>query len=164
MRKLLFLVTSIIFLAGCAPVISKESLSLVDREISFTELRKAPDSYTGKHLLLGGEIARVSNSKEGGELELVQFSTDEDGEITDKAKSGGRFIAKSAEFLEPALYRTGLLVTVVGKAQGKRSKLLGDVLYTYPVIAIREIHIWKPEELSYPPTFHFGVGVGTILY
>lgn len=164
MRKFLLLVTSIIFLAGCAPVISEQSLSLVDRELSFAELRKAPDSYIGKHILLGGEIARVSNSNDGGELEVVQFSTDENGEITDKAKSGGRFIARSTEFLEPALYRTGLLVTVVGKMQGKKNKTLGDVLYTYPVLAIREIHIWKPEELSYPPTFHFGVGVGTILY
>lgn len=163
MRKLLLIVATIIFLAGCAPVISSQSLSLVDREISFAELRQTPDRYIGKHFLLAGQIAGVWNTNEGGELEIVQFATDEKGEITDMTKSGGRFIARKAEFLEPAVYRNGLLVTVVGEMKGKKNMLLDDATYTYPVLVVREIHLWKPEELPKPATFHFGIGVGTIL-
>lgn len=163
MRKLLLLIATIIFLAGCAPVISSQSLSLVDREISFAELRQAPDRYIGKHFLLGGQIVGVWNTNEGSELEIVQFETDKNGEITDMTKSGGRFIARNAEFLEPAVYRNGFLVTVVGEMKGKKNMLLDDATYTYPVLVIREIHLWKPEELPKPPTFHFGIGVGTIL-
>jgi outer membrane lipoprotein len=164
MRKLLLLIATTLCLAGCAPVISNQSLSLVDRGISFTELRQSPDRYIGRHLLLAGEIAGVWNSNDGGELEVVQFEADENGEITDTAKSGGRFIARSAEFLEPAVYRPGLLVTVVGEVRGKIKILLGDVVYTYPVLAIREIHLWKPEELPSPARFHFGIGIGTIIH
>jgi len=163
MRKLLLLIATIIFLAGCAPVISSQSLSLVDREISFAELKQTPDRYIGKHFLLGGQIVGVWNSNEGSELEIVQFETDKSGEITDMTKSGGRFIARNAEFLEPTVYRNGLLVTVVGEMKGKKNMLLDDATYTYPVLVIREIHLWKPEELPKPATFHFGIGVGTIL-
>jgi outer membrane lipoprotein len=163
-RAFLLLTAMIPFLAGCATIISHESLSLVDRGISFKELRQDPDRYVGKHILLGGGIAAVRNTTGGGELELVQFNTDGNGEITDSAASGGRFIAFSTDFLDPALYRIGLLVTLVGTVQGKKTMWLEEVNYTYPVLAIRELHLWQPEEMSAPPSFHFGIGVGTIIH
>ncbi len=164
MRAFLLLTAMIPCMAGCTTIISHQSLSLVDRRISFKELRQDPDRYVGKHLLLGGGIAAVRNTRQGGELEVVQFKTDESGEITDTAASEGRFIASSTDFLDPALYRTGLLVTLVGTVQGKKTMWLEEVDYTYPVLAIRELHLWKPEEMAAPPSFHFGIGVGTIIH
>lgn len=164
MRVPLFLALLLFCLAGCTPIISKESLGTVDRGISFAELRQAPEKYVGKVLLLGGGIAGVRNTPDGGELEVVQFATDESGEITDTAASGGRFIAWSSGFIDPALYRPGLLVTLVGEVRGKKTMLLGEVEYTYPVLAIREMHLWKPEEGQSPTLFHFGIGVGTIIH
>ena len=163
MRTLFLLTVITLCLAGCATVISKQSLSLVDRGITFAELRQDPYRYTGRHLLLAGGIAGVRNTSEGGELELVQFAADDNGMITDTTNSGGRFIARSSGFLDPAVYRTGLLVTLVGEVRGKKNMLLDKVVYTYPVLDIREIHLWKPEEFPRPPTFHFGIGIGTII-
>ena len=163
MRAALFLVVLISSLAACTPVISKDSLNIVDRRVSFTELRKEPERYVGKNLLLGGGIVGVRNMADGSELELVQFAADESGEITDTAASGGRFIAWSSGFLDPALYRPGLLVTLVGEVRGKKTMPLGNVDYTYPVLAVREMHLWKPEEMT-PTLFHFGVGVGTVIH
>lgn len=163
MRTMLLLSATALCLAGCATVISKQSLQLADRGVSFAGLRQDPDRYIGRNLLLGGGIAGVRNTNEGGELEVVQFATDEEGKITDTAKSGGRFIASSSGFLDPAVYRTGLLVTIVGEVVGKKNMLLGDVVYAYPLLVIREIHLWKPEEFPRPPTFHFGIGIGTII-
>lgn len=163
--RTLFLLTAItLCLAGCATVISNQSLRLVDRGISYAELRQDPDRYIGRHLLLAGGIAGVRNTNEGGELELVQFATDESGKITDTTSSGGRFIARSSRFLDPAVYQTGLLVTLVGEVLGKKKMQLGEVVYTYPVLIIREIHLWKPEEVPRPPTIHFGIGIGTIIH
>jgi len=154
MRKLLLLIATTLCLGGCTSVISSQSLSLVDRGISFTELSNTPERYIGINLLLAGEIVGVRNSIGGGELELVQFATDENGEITDTANSGGRFIASKAEFLNPDVYRTGLLITLVGEVQGEINMPLGDVDYTYPVLVIREIHLWTPKKFRNPPTFH----------
>lgn len=163
MRALFPLIAMILCLAGCAGVISDQSLRLVDRSLSFAELRQDPDRYAGRHLLLGGGIAGVRNTSEGGELEVVQFKTDESGTITDTAASGGRFIAWSPGFLDPALYKTGQLVTLVGEARGKKVMRLDNLDYTYPVLVIKEIYLWKPEEASRPPSFHFGIGVGTVI-
>ena len=163
MRKLFHLTIVTFCLAGCSTVISNQALRLVDRGISYSELRQDPDRYIGRHLLLAGGIAGVRNTSEGGELELAQFATDENGMITDTANSGGRFIARSPGFLDPVVYRTGLMVSLVGEVQGKKNMLLGDIVYTYPILALREIHLWKPEEFPRPPTFHFGIGIGTII-
>lgn len=164
MRALLLPVAMVIYLAGCAPVISDQSLRLVERGISFAELRQEPERQTGKYFLLGGAIAAVRNSSAGSELELVQFKTDESGKITDMAASGGRFLALSSAFLDPAIYRPGQLVSLVGEVRGKRTRLLGEVPYEYPVLAIREIHLWKPEEIPATPSFYFGFGIGTIIH
>jgi len=37
------------------------------------------------------------------------------------------------------------------------------IVFTYPVLAIQESHLWKPEDFPGPPTFHFGIGIGTII-
>lgn len=163
MRYLIFAVTTLL-LAACTQIISDESLRLVDRDLSFAELRREPERYNGRHLLLGGTIVDVRNRNNGSELELVQLKTDESGEIIDTASSGGRFLALSSSFLDPAIYRPGLLVSLVGEVSGKRIMILDEVNYTYPMLIISEIHIWKPEELRAPPTFHFGVGVGTYFH
>src|SRR6266540_857389 len=110
MRRLLLLTAMILCLPGCASVISRDSLSLVDRRASFAELKGNPDQYLGKYFLLGGGIAAVRNTNEGGEIEVVQFKTDDQGKITDTVNTEGRFLAKSRGFIDPAVYKAGLLV------------------------------------------------------
>ena len=73
MRALLLLIVMILCVSGCATVISDQSLRLVDRRLSFVELRQDPERHVGKYFLLGGGIVAVNNTNEGGELEVVQF-------------------------------------------------------------------------------------------
>jgi len=164
MRLLLLLVIAVVGLSGCATIISDKSLSLVDRTASFEDVKKDPQGYAGKYLLVGGAIARVRNTGEEGEIEVVQFKTDDDGKITDTTRSGGRFLAVKSGFVDPAVYKIGLLVTLVGEVQGKKTRRLEQIDYTYPVLLIREVHLWQPGEISAPPAFHFGVGVGAIFH
>ncbi|HLO27194.1 MAG TPA: Slp family lipoprotein [Geobacteraceae bacterium] len=163
MRTSAFLALMLLFLTGCAPIFSDQSLRLVDRGMSFSELRKKPDQCMDRYLLLGGAVAAVENTNEGGELEVVQFGTDEDGRIIDTSNSGGRFLARSPDLLDPAVYQPGFLVVLVGKCAGSKTMRLGDMDYTYPVLDIKEVHIQEPE-VTAPPVFHFGVGVGTIIH
>lgn len=163
MRLLILSVVALCLCAGCAPVFSAQTLRLVDRGVTFAGLRRAPERYAGRTVLVGGTIAAVRNTKEGGELEVVEHPTDEEGEITDTATSGGRFLARSTSFLDPLVYRRGFLVTLVGEVRGEESRPLDAVDYTYPVLTIRALHLWQPEEVPGPPRFHFGIGVGTII-
>lgn len=165
-KGIFFLVLALTLLlsASCAGKISDQSLSLVDPKLTFDEVRKNPLNYKGRYVLLGGAIVSILNTNRGDELEVVQFKTDDKGEIIDTDKSGGRFLAISSSFLDPAIYQPGLLVTIVGEVQGSRSMPLGEADYQYPVIKIQEIHLWKPEEIRSSPQVHFGFGIGTIFH
>lgn len=51
-----------------------------------------------------------------------------------------------------AIYSKGREVTLAGEVKGKRVLPLGEIEYTYPLIAIKEIHLWPDESkgLIYP--------------
>lgn len=163
MRHYLVLALMVMVLSGCAGVFSKETLNRVDRTVPFAVLRQEPEQFTGRLMLLGGSIVAVRNTRQGGELEVVELSTEDDGEIRDNATSGGRFLARSADFLDPAIFRTGMQVSLVGEVAGKAVRPLGEMDYAYPVLAIREIHLWQPEARGLRPSVHFGFGLGTII-
>lgn len=145
-----FIVVAFSLCAGCStPVISEESLRLVDRSFSFSQLKEAADRYVGKYAILGGAIASVSNTKQMGQLEVVQFQLDSDNMPVESYTSGGRFLAQTDGFLDPLVYKRGRLVTIVGEVKGHKTMRLDQTEYDYPIIAIREIHLWKPAEVRY---------------
>lgn len=146
-----------LLLSGCTHYISADSLGLVNRELTFSEVKRNPDSYTGSYLLLGGKIVQVTNRKEGGEIEIVQVNLDGSGRpLDDLENSGGRFLAKTDYLIDPVIYKGGMIVSMVAQVKGKKVQPLDGVPYTYPLLAVQELHLWQPYELygyddSYPP-------------
>lgn len=147
----ILLAVVLLLCAGCTRVISDASMRLVDRSITFEQLKENPDRYIGKYVLVGGAIAAVGNTKRGGEIEAVQFRLDSDSMPDESYGSQGRFLAQADGFLDPLIYKTGRLVTIVGEVKGHTSRPLDRVDYDYPVVAIREIHIWSARERGYYP-------------
>lgn len=148
-------------LTGCAKqVISREAQLIVDRSIPFAVVRQEPVRFSGKYLLAGGIIARVSNTSAGAELEVVQLPVGSGDRPDAKGRSEGRFLARTGRFLDPLIYKPGRLVTLVGRVAGSATRPLEGVEYAYPVLEIRELYLWKPEDPSAQPTVHFGIGVG----
>lgn len=147
--------------AGCSHVISNNSLKLIDTCLSFRAVRQDRESFNGRYLLVGGAIAGVRNFQSGGELEVVQFDLDCYGKPSKTAYSGGRFLAESPYFLDPMVYRKGLMVTMVGEVAGQKTGGLEEVSYAYPVLKVRELYLWAPNQI-FPagPTFHFGIVAG----
>jgi outer membrane lipoprotein len=161
MKFLLVLTATILLLSACAhQPFSPEARKMADRRVTYVMIKQDPGLYAGKHVMLGGAIASVRNSDEGGELEVTEFRVSDNGRPEESAGSGGRFLARSARFLDPLVYKEGLMVSVVGEVAGAETKPLGGREYAYPVITAKELYVWKPEEL-YPsyPLFHFGFGV-----
>lgn len=166
MKRVALLVLAVLTaLSGCARVISDQSRSLVDPTVQFAKLRENPDAFIGKTVMLGGRIASARNTKEGGVLEIVQF--DLDGDVPqDSFVSHGRFLATSVDFLDTLIYKADRQVTLVGEVKGKKTLPLDEVEYTYPVVAIREIFLWKTGDnekyLLYPPSrynpYYYGYG------
>ncbi len=146
----------LLLLAGCAYVFSEEANRLVDPSITFGRIKKEPNLYLGKFVKLGGIIANTRNTKEGTELEIVQFKLGSDDIPDESSASGGRFLAVTPEFLDNMIYKTERPVAIVGELKGLKSQPLGETEYTYPVISIKEIHVWKKSDLyPYPPPYYY---------
>lgn len=159
--RLLFVLILAFALTGCArQVISRESLLLAERNLAFDAVHENPQSYVGRTLLVGGAVAETANTPEGTELEVVQFPLGSDDRPREQRGSEGRFLARTREFLDPLIYSRGRLVTLVGTVTGTAERRLDGTDYRYPVISIREIYVWRPEDPYAQPAVHFGIGVG----
>lgn len=143
----------------CAPVISKDLRSQVARKITFREVLKNPDVYKGKVVIWSGVIIGSMNKKEGTLIEILQNPADMEGRPKDVNESDGRFMALYDGYLDTAIYSRGREVTTCGEVQGKKVLPLGEINYTYPLISVKEIHLWRPERKDrfyYPyPCWHY---------
>jgi len=153
-------VVAVLLMAGCASVISPGVLKDVDQSISFDQLLAQPEAYKGRTVLLGGDIIETQNFPDETVIVVLHrplgFRKKPEAEGTSK----GRFIVSAVGFLDPAIYGRGRKITVAGAVRGKEERALGEVVYAYPVIEKRELHLWPEEESSgVVPWFHFGIGV-----
>ncbi|MBT0652974.1 Slp family lipoprotein [Geomobilimonas luticola] len=170
MARLALLVILLMHTTACTQVISESGRKLADPAITYGKLKQNPDSYIGKVVILGGKIAVVRNAKVGGTLEVVQMELDRSYYPEDAMFSGGRFLATSAEFLDRVIYEPGRMITILGEVKGKQTRMLDEVEYTYPVVAIRETHVWRssgmdtlysnPSPYFYQSPYYYGHDTG----
>lgn len=155
--------------SGCfAERIIPESLeSQIDRTVAFQDVLAAPDSYTGRVVVFGGEVLKAKRLKTGTEIELLQLPLDkQERPSVDRQQSQGRFLALQPEFLDPATLVEGTKMTIVGEVSGAKTEHLDDVEYRYPVVIVKHLHIWSAQSTSYArpyasPRFSIGIGGGT---
>ncbi len=152
------LVAALLLCAGCARPFPSRITDQVDKRVSFADLQKNPGSYKGNWVMFAGVIVASVTEKDGStSLEVVQKPADSQGRPLRTDESGGRFIAVSKQFLDPAVYRGGRVITVVGEVIGDSVRPLGEMSYRYPLLAVEALHLWEP---SYGPRIGIGVGVG----
>jgi outer membrane lipoprotein len=158
---LMLLVCAALALASCATVISREGLKRVDDDLDFSRLLRDPQAHMDKTVLLGGTIIETENYSHRTVLAVIQYPLGS-GKRPDSSKSsGGRFLLSTTEFLDPAIYRLGRQVTVLGSVSGQETRPLQERMYTYPIIELSEIYLWPERAASSAGTgFHFGVGIG----
>ena len=153
--------TSSLLLAGCAAVISQEALEKTDKTLTFEKLLENPETHKGKTLLLGGTIIETQNFSDRSGIVVLQRPLDFQKKPTAEDVSRGRFIVYTLGFLDPAIYRHGRKITVVGSVMGSEVRSLDKMEYSYPVIEKKELYLWPSEENSIVgPRIHFGIGIG----
>ncbi len=138
-------------LTGCTHVISEENRRVASLTINFETLQENPQSFAGKIVILGGVIAGVKNSTDGGQIEIVQYLLTDEGYPDETQGSAGRFLATSPTFIDNLVYKQGSLITIAGEVKGNRVLPLDEVSYSYPVVSIKESHLWPPDEKGQRP-------------
>ena len=145
---------------GCATGISKQARSQVNYHGQFTALHTAFEEHSGKIVMLGGRILKTKAYPTSSEITVLQLPLDRSNRPKDGDDSEGRFLIRSEQFLDPAIYQPWRLLTVVGKLTGSESRSIGSFEYNYPVVEAIEIKPW-PWQRKSSPSFHFGIGIGT---
>ncbi|MFO8085379.1 MAG: Slp family lipoprotein, partial [Desulfobacterales bacterium] len=160
LAKWLHLIFMAFILTGCATAISKNLRAQADEEIFFEDIKRNPEAFEGKIVILGGDIIQVTNLKEGTQIEILQKPTDFLLKPRDTDQSHGRFMALIDYYLDPAIYSKGRQVTVAGKIIGIKNKALGEIEYIYPLIQAEEIHLWpkrRQDVYPYEYPYHYPV-------
>ncbi len=121
---------------GCAPAISERVQAQADHHLAFPDILADPAKYQGKLVILGGEVANVTTTADGGTLIMVnERELDRDLRPVRSNVDGGTFYVKSKEWLEPDRYMRDRKITVAGfvtKPEGR-----------FPVIEAKRIHLWE---------------------
>lgn len=157
MRRIaLIAVVMVLFLAGCAHVVSEKARATA-RDLPPAALFANPDAYRGDLVILGGVIVGSANTKEGTYLEVVQKPLDSRGRPEERDVSAGRFLVLYDGYLDTAIYARGRSVTVAGEVVGTQRRRLDDIEYPYLLLRGREIHLVEPGR---PLPVWFGLGIG----
>jgi outer membrane lipoprotein len=149
----------LIALAGCGGGISEQVRSQVTYSGSFQNLQQDPEKLLGATVIFGGKIIATDPQTPHTDLLVLQLALDHSDRPEDGDRSEGRFIIRSRQFVDPALYPKGTLITIVGQLEGSEERLIGQMPYRYPVIVPLEIHKWSPRTDT-GPRFHIGIGIG----
>jgi outer membrane lipoprotein len=157
--KLWFLWPAVILIA-CGSGISRQARDQVTYTGSFAEIQQAPAEHQGAVVLLGGRVIETLTREGATELVVLQLEIGSRDRPLDNDRSQGRFLVRSARFIDPAIFPPGTLITLVGRLQGAENRPIGEMPYTYPVIEPAELKKW-PAGGDASPRFHFGIGIGT---
>ncbi|HEY1787818.1 MAG TPA: Slp family lipoprotein, partial [Verrucomicrobiae bacterium] len=130
-------------LSGCASYPIAKDLREQAQPLSLTQVTANPKTTSGAIVIWGGRIIQTVNNTNGGEIYVIQRPLNrKEKPANDDTTEGGRFIIVSREFLNPATYPQGRLVTAAGQLVGVRNERLQNILYLYPVLNAEQIHVW----------------------
>jgi outer membrane lipoprotein len=154
-----FVVATLVTLlaAGCASTpFPDDRVRGVDRSLALGVLRASPAAHRGARVMLGGEVVATVPKPGATEIEVLSRRLSATSVPESGDRSDGRFLVRTAKFLDPAIYARGRRLTVLGTVTGTEERPIGTLPYLYIVIEADDMKLWpKPESWvgnpSYPP-------------
>lgn len=156
------LISLLFWLEGCAHVISSEVRAKERKDLSFASVLAVPEAYQGATVIWGGKVIDTLNEEGLTLIKILQIPLDFSGMPEDEETSQGRFMAEIQGYADPEVYRKGKMITLAGEIIGRRVEPLGDIEYVYPLVRVKELHLWKQYPVPYgpysPPYWRFWFG------
>jgi outer membrane lipoprotein len=142
--RLFILLSLLVWLTGCAHVISSQLRAEARKDLSFASVLADPQAYEGETVIWGGRIIDTHNEEGLTLIKVLQVPLDYTEMPENEEMSQGRFLAQFHGYVDPEIYRKSRMITLAGKIVGKRVEPLGEIEYTYPLVNVKEIYLWKP--------------------
>jgi outer membrane lipoprotein len=156
--RILLPLLAALWLAGCASTLPQAIREAPPGAPLLDEVRADPPRFQGSPVRWGGVIASVSNRAEDTLIEVVSRPLERSGRPRETDASQGRFLARVAGFLDPAVYQAGRELTVSGRVTGLEARLVGGHEYPYVRVEVELYHLWPIREPArepyYPPWWY----------
>jgi outer membrane lipoprotein len=133
-------------------------------DLSYQEALINISRYKNAPVRWGGTIVEVENEPSFSAIQVLLYPLGSFGRPDTDEPHQGRFVLKSTEFLDPAVYTKDTAITVAGTLEGDTERTIGKKVLRLPLVAAKQIHLWQ--EIDYYPYYggYGGYGYGSGFY
>ena len=156
-RRGCLLAGAIAAIAGCATPLFRTATAI---DATPAVVTRDAGSFAGSEVVWGGKVLDLRNGIRDSEIQVAAYPLDHAQRPDPAARVQGRFLIVLPGFVEPLDWPAGRYVTVHGRIEGTRTRVIAGHDYVYPVVTQAEVHLWPenfPRERS---RISFGIGVG----
>lgn len=153
----------LVFLFGCGHIVSSEIRDTADKDLTPAALFKNLEAHKGKVIILGGVIVGSKNTNDGTYIEVIEKPLNSQGLPIDTDESQGRFLILYDGYLDTAIYAKGREITVAGEVLGKKTRTIGEMLYSYPLIKSKKLYLLEKRRTQHNIPVRFGIGILHVL-
>ena len=146
-----------IFLSACAGLPAAVRNVPVEK-VSYSEVSKNPNHYKDTSVRWGGVIIDVENEESFTQVQVLSYPLNYSGRPQLSKSPEGRFLIKSSQFLDPAVYAKDREITVAGTIEGDAQRMIGKKSVSMPLLSSKAIYLWPVYQ--YDPNSYRGFGYG----
>jgi len=153
----ILLALCILLLAACSslpPAIQDAPVN----DLTYQQAMQDIASHKNAAVRWGGVIVEVENEQDASLVQVLYYPLSRSGRpLTDQPYTG-RFIFKTASFLDPAVYTKNSQVTVAGTLDGAVERTIGKKTMQLPLVLASVIHQWPINDPNAIGNFGYGFG------
>jgi len=123
-------------------------------DISYSQATRNIAQYKAAPVRWGGVVIDVENEQNYSLVQVLYYPLKSYGRPQLDKANEGRFLIKSAEFLDPAVYTKDTEITVAGTLNGDVERKVGNKTLRLPLISSTVIYLWP----VYVPGNYYGYG------
>ncbi|MGZ5010422.1 MAG: Slp family lipoprotein [Methylobacter sp.] len=128
-------------------------------DISYAQATQNIASHKNAPVRWGGVIIDVENEQDFSLVQVLYYPLNSNGRPRLDKPNEGRFLFKTPEFLDPAVYDKNTEITVAGTLIGDTDRMIGKKSLRLPLISATTIYRWPVYE--YDNRYDsFGYGYG----
>ncbi len=143
-------------LVGCASYPDLVNVPEGTKLADFTQENKAGVNQLGETARWSGVIASIKNGKTSTTLDVLYYPAQSNGRPKLSDEPIGRFRTKVNKFLDPAVYKKGKSITVLGSVKTKETGIIGEYEYEYPTVGDAKVYLWPKLQEPARVEFYYG--------
>ncbi|MCK4842858.1 MAG: Slp family lipoprotein [Methylococcales bacterium] len=154
----LVLIISAILLNGCSHIpVSIRKAPPVDIQIQ--DIKKDFSKHKYQTARWGGILIDVENNSNETILQVLAYPLNFYGRPNLNSSALGRFLIRSNDFLDPAIYASNRELTTSGRLVEISNRKVGKKELKLPVIESQQLYLWpqyQRNDCDYPPYGYYG--------